>query len=136
MGIYKKELKKIAKALNIKLSFSSKSQGGLCRPQNRKITINKNISDKNYLFSLFFHEYAHQVCYDLHFYDTYHRDIKGIRNNKEFQNIMFEAEIFVDRMGRDFCKLYDKSIKYTRMYLAKDKKSIVKFLRDFHKIEN
>lgn len=45
---------------------------------------------------------------------------------------MFRA---VDKTGRDFCRLYDKSIKYTRFYLAKNKKNIIKFLKDFHKIK-
>lgn len=132
----KREIRLIAKKLKVNVKFSKSAKCALCKTDKREITIPNQPYQRDDLLSMFFHEYSHQVCYDLHIYDKYHRVTEQTRKTKDFQDIMFKAEVFVDRMGRDFCKLYDKSIKYTRMYLVKDKKSIVKFLRSFHKIEN
>ena len=98
----------------------------------REITIPNQELCRDQLFSLFFHEYAHQVCYDLHIYNNYHRgDVKSDR----FVEVMLPAERYVDKMGRDFTKMYDKTIKYYGWYLETPEGEIRRFLEKHYKIK-
>lgn len=126
----KKEIKLIAAKLNVKVEFR-KVKTAACHMHKRKIVIPNENFDRDTLLSIFFHEYAHQICYDLHIYDNYHR---GNPESKKFRRIMTSAEIYVDKMGLKLTKLYDKTIKYYGPYLMVARKDVHSFLDDYYNI--
>lgn len=128
---YKREVRLISKKLGIKVKFSKNTEIPFCRIQKREIVIPSTPISRDNLISIFFHEYSHQVCYDLHIYDNYHR---GNVKSKGFYRVMADAEIYVDKMGRDFTRLYDKNIEYYGAYMKMSKREIKKFLSGYYKI--
>lgn len=128
----KKEIRLVAAKLNVKVRFRKTAKSAFCRMAKREITIPNQELGRDQLFSLFFHEYAHQVCYDLHIYDNYHRgDVKS----DGFSKVMLPAERHVDKMGRKFARLYDKNIRYCGWYLETPKGEVRRFLEDYYKIK-
>jgi hypothetical protein len=97
------------------------------------VLVHRGDLSRNQLLSDFFHEYSHQVCYDLHIYNNYHR---GNIKSTKFRECMVEAEIFVDKMGEEFMLLYDGSAKYEGGYLKSSKEEIEGFLKGFYKLKD
>lgn len=120
---YRKQMRDIAKTFNCKVSIAKHGTkfAGCFKRKERKLLINTYHTDGrgvDYVWSVFFHELAHQFCYDSSIYPTYYKTRIPLMT---YKRIALKAEKETDRIGKQLMKLYFPDMKYTEWYLSIDR---------------
>lgn len=124
-----KELRQIAKEMELRCHFSSQLAGGLFVDRNR-ILVGTKTNNLTELISCFFHEAGHAWCFKNRKYMAYHGS-KYPRSRKEkadYRRVALRAELYADNIGCMLCRAYFPHIKYRFAYREEWQRFLLKAL--------
>lgn len=112
----KYQLKKIAKEIEVKVSFESCKywvHGGHALVENNEIWVNPNNTIRN-IISSFFHEIGHILDYRVGIYKNYY-----VGNLNDVKRLGLRAELHADKTGYWLCRKYFSKFRYSFSYRKK-----------------
>lgn len=124
-----KYLLQIADLYGTNLKFDKYVVGSFSQFQNT-ITVGKFLKDHE-MITTFFHELGHMICHVNGWYKKYHNLYKYLHRTCPITSAQaVRIEMFVDKLGKEECKLWFPDHKYIGYY--KDTLSCRNFLKMYY----
>jgi len=103
------------------ISFAFTGDGSNVCCDNREIEIDfSQAMNKDYFWTLVFHELAHLICYDTSKYTIYHHELLSKRKMyKYIKRMGLRIERYVDKIAEANMKLWDSKLEFKRAYVSK-----------------